>query len=239
MERRVASDGVAYVRTQFTLWYGTNAEYHWLRATPIDVVPGAVSGVVQPADAGLTAHVIHNDTIAADADVLQATGAPIESVDQPANMPSGGDIIVATANADLAQAADDPASIGGVTQPASVREIIQNVYKRSCVPNNTSWTVLQREHVLPISVLNWRQMLGAKHPPEHEVVQSVATFFPDEPDWNREGRPRLDIVLTFSNGHSARYHPRAALMWSTEQQPTDAMQKRMNYGKKLRAKHSA
>ena len=60
----------------------------------------------------------------------------------------------------------------------------------------------------------------------------VPTFFHDEPDPNQKDKPRLDIVVSFDNGVSARYHPSAVPIWLTETQPTGAMQTRY-----IRAKH--
>ena len=78
--------------------------------------------------------------------------------------------------------------------------------------------------------MDWQNML--KLPPGWTPTSFVPTFFHDEPDPNQRDKPRLDIVVSFDNGHSVRYHPRAAPIWSTSPQPTDAMQKRYN-----RAKH--
>ena len=97
------------------------------------------------------------------------------------------------------------------------------------------WAVDKTEHELDISILNWRQTLGKNFPEGEEVVKCMATFFTEEPDSNRAGKPRLDIVLTFSSGIWARYHPGAALIWSTDHLPTLAMEKRMQYRAKLRA----
>ena len=79
--------------------------------------------------------------------------------------------------------------------------------------------------------LDWGNML--KLPPGWTPTNFVPTFFPDEPDANQRDKPRLDIVVSFDNGHSVRYHPSAAPIWSTSPQPTDAMQKRYNRAKRL------
>ena len=81
--------------------------------------------------------------------------------------------------------------------------------------------------------MNWPRLLAASYPQGKVLLRSVATFFPMELDPNYDGKPRLDIVLTFADGTWARYHPRAALIWSTQQLPTDAMKIRMKYTRKL------
>ena len=80
--------------------------------------------------------------------------------------------------------------------------------------------------------LDWQNML--KLPPGWTPTNFVPTFFHDEPDPNQKGNPRLDIVVSFDNGVSARYHPSAVPIWSTETQPTDAMQTRYTRAKHLR-----
>ena len=79
--------------------------------------------------------------------------------------------------------------------------------------------------------MNWRNMLNL--PAGREPTSFVPTFFHQEPDPNQRDKPRLDIVVSFDNGDSVRYHPRAEPIWSTSPQPTDAMQKRYNRARKL------
>ena len=81
----------------------------------------------------------------------------------------------------------------------------------------------------------WQNML--KLPAGWTPTSFVPTFFHDEPDPNQRDKPRLDIVVSFDNGHSVRYHPNAFPIWSTSQQPTDAMQKRYNRAKQI-GRHS-
>ena len=79
--------------------------------------------------------------------------------------------------------------------------------------------------------MDWRNMLNL--PPGRAPTSFVPTFFHREPDPNQRDKPRLDIVVSFDNGDSVRYHPRADPIWSTSPQPTDAMQKRYNRAKTL------
>ena len=79
--------------------------------------------------------------------------------------------------------------------------------------------------------MNWRNMLNL--PAGREPTSFVPTFFHQEPDPNQRDKPRLDIVVSFDNGDSVRYHPSADPIWSTSPQPTDAMQQRYNRARKL------
>ena len=98
--------------------------------------------------------------------------------------------------------------------------------------NTNKWTVPANEE-LSTSICNWASALGPNYPSAEQVTKCVATFFEDEADHNQHGRPRLDIVVTFSNGLQVRYHPKATPIWSNEQQPTTAMEKRMQLMQKL------
>ena len=80
--------------------------------------------------------------------------------------------------------------------------------------------------------LDWQNMLHLG--PGWTPTNFVPTFFHDEPDPNQKDKPRLGIVVSFDNGVSARYHPSAVPIWSTETQPTDAMQTRYNRATNLR-----
>ena len=90
------------------------------------------------------------------------------------------------------------------------------------------------EHEMPLADYNWDKILGQHLPQGHTVVRSVATFFPAEADSNRQGAPRLDVVLTLSDNMTVHYHPKAELIWMNEPQPTIAMRARMNLAHKLR-----
>ena len=62
--------------------------------------------------------------------------------------------------------------------------------------------------------------------PGADITAAVPTFYEDEPDPNQRDAPRLDIVVSFADGRSVRYHPRAKPNWSDEVQPTEAMSMR-------------
>ena len=69
--------------------------------------------------------------------------------------------------------------------------------------------------------MNWSNVLkihlGAS------ITTVVPTLYQDEPDPNQRDAPRLDIVVSFADGRSVRYHPQADPIWSSQVQPTDAM----------------
>ena len=118
----------------------------------------------------------------------------------------------------------------------------QNIFKpllARCVYDEDAqqWDMGNIEQDLDMYIFNWRQRLDEHYPEGLEVVKCTATFFPDEADSNQAGKPRLDIVVTFSDGTWARYHPGAPVIWSTDNLPTKAMEKRMQYKAKLQVRH--
>ena len=61
-------------------------------------------------------------------------------------------------------------------------------------------------------------------------------FYLEEPDPTPQkwpDRPRLDALITFTDGRWVRWHPSGDLIWSTEDMPTAAMVTRINRKKKL------
>ena len=94
-----------------------------------------------------------------------------------------------------------------------------------------AWLTPATEPDARLCGMDWRNML--KLPPGWTPTSFVPTFFRDEPDANQKDKHRLDIVVSFGNGHAARYHPSADPIWSTSPQPTDAMQKRYNRAKTI------
>ena len=69
--------------------------------------------------------------------------------------------------------------------------------------------------------------------PRVTSVSVLPTFYADEPDPNQGDSTRLDVVVSFADGRSVRYHPSAGPTWSDEAQPTKAMQQRYNRARKL------
>ena len=69
-----------------------------------------------------------------------------------------------------------------------------------------------------------------------QVQKWEVMFYTEEPDptpprW--PDRPRLDILITFTDESWVRWHPSGDLIWSTETMPTTAMRIRMNRKQKL------
>ena len=114
------------------------------------------------------------------------------------------------------------------------RDILDPLYD-ACIWNeeNQEWIIPSLHTELEINKDYWRSVLGANFPARTNITKCVATFYHDEPDHNREFKPRLDIVLSFSNGTEARYHPKAKLIWSYEYRPTEAMQQRYRLAAKI------
>ena len=111
-------------------------------------------------------------------------------------------------------------------------------YNAGCVFNKESqqWTVPETHHLDLINQFPWTKMLhcGDEFPLQRFIVSTVPTFYLNEPDHNHNNKPRLDIVLTFNDGETVRYHPRAHHIWSSTEQPTRAMLKRYNLHEKLK-----
>ena len=93
------------------------------------------------------------------------------------------------------------------------------------------WNVTATEHRLPIDV-DWQSILQPSVAEHGEVQGATAKFFLDEPDPNRGGKPRLDIIVTFADARWCRYHPKAQLIWDTDPKPTPAMTQRYNYARR-------
>ena len=89
--------------------------------------------------------------------------------------------------------------------------------------------------------INWRTVARFKSAVfENLRVESwTVQFYEDEPDPTPEeypDRPRLDAVLTFSDGTWARWHPSGEPIFSTQPMPTAAMVIRFNR-KRILFKH--
>ena len=90
------------------------------------------------------------------------------------------------------------------------------------------------EHLHEAFDVDWRRVIPASG--SLQVEAWAVAFYDEEPDptpplW--PDRPRLDIVVTFTDGNWVRWHPKAKLIWSTDLMPTDAMRCRMNRKAKL------
>ena len=166
-------------------------------------------------------------------------------VQQPARsegwIRADGTIPVATAS---------PFSASGVVPPASGQVIRSD--EKICIKRDVFAPLLAQCHwdartmtwLLPepqpdarLVSMDWSKMLHI--PSESDITSVLPTFYVDEPDHNQRNSPRLDIVVSFTDGRSVRYHPSADPIWSDEAQPTEAMQQRYNRARKLAKKLQA
>ena len=101
-----------------------------------------------------------------------------------------------------------------------------------------TWLIPETRPDARLLNMDWPNML--KIHPGANITAVVPTFYRGEPDPNQDDAPRLDIVVSFADGRSVRYHPSAEPIWSDEPQPTKAMQTRYNRAKNIAKKlHSA
>ena len=148
--------------------------------------------------------------------------------------------------------ADNPAATPAATsadlsilpfqQPLITSKIkdIFNHYNAGCAFNEDSqqWAIPQTHSLNLLDQFNWTKMLdcGDDFLQGRTIVSTTPTFYRDEPDSNRHNKPRLDILVEFNDGITARYHPGAADIWSTTPQPTKAMDNRYKLAASLRRK---
>ena len=76
-----------------------------------------------------------------------------------------------------------------------------------------------------------------------KLTSARPMFYTDEPDANqrdeyKQYKPRLDILLSMSDGTWVRYHPSADTIHSTASVPSQAVQNRYNRRKNLLKKES-
>ena len=136
----------------------------------------------------------------------------------------------------LALFSDDSSAGKPVQQPVLSINIKDDVFKpllEAC-----TWDQATRTWLTPptssderLGNMDWRKMLDLPH--GWTPTSFVPTFFEKESDPNRGDKPRLDVVISFSNLESVRYHPGAAPIWSQTPQPTEAMRIRYNRAKNL------
>jgi hypothetical protein len=103
-------------------------------------------------------------------------------------------------------------------------------------PMSRTWACPE-SNALPLRTMlhayPWRVMLGHAFPATAVIQSILPTFFHGEPDNNQQNKPRLDIVITFGDGESVRYHPNATSIRSSEPMPSIAMTKRYQLAAKL------
>ena len=71
---------------------------------------------------------------------------------------------------------------------------------------------------------------------EHAIIRIMPTFYVDEADHNRDGKPRLDLVIEFNDGEAVRYHPDANPISLPASADNEAMRQRRNYLTNIRRK---
>ena len=94
------------------------------------------------------------------------------------------------------------------------------------------------QHLQTVFQMDWPVVGGYKSAVlESLQVQNWEPVFyeaeadPTPPLW--PDRPRLDILIIFTDESWIRWHPSGKLIWSTEAQPTPAMQTQLNRTRKL------
>ena len=74
------------------------------------------------------------------------------------------------------------------------------------------------------------------HRGQHAITRIMPTFYVDEADHNRYGKPRLDLVIEFNDGEAVRYHPDANPISLPASADNEAMRQRRNYLSNIRRK---
>ena len=121
------------------------------------------------------------------------------------------------------------------TGGGKIRDWMDAIFDTCCTKREGApWEVAALEHPCSIDAWNWRKILGEQWPAGQTLQAVHGCFYPEEADPNRDGAPRLDMVLPFDNAVWVRYHPKARhLIWSTDPMPSPAMAQRMKYKRKM------
>ena len=188
--------------------------------------PAAHSGALQPAAASSSSRyeVIASGGASETQEEQQQPAQPAATADEGPLQWTIAPISSAPVGGSAGQPAPQP-------QLAIKRDVLEPLLEACTWDDALGWMTPATGPDDRLFGMNWRNMLNL--PAGREPTSFVPTFFPAEPDPNQRDKPRLDIVVSFDNGDSVRYHPRAEPIWSTSPQPTDAMQKRYNRARKL------
>ena len=212
---RIARDGVAYTHAQFIDHFGdTKGEHKWQAAL---VATEHAVGVD-------TEHAVGVATEHAVVEEHQRMTIPSTETPRPKPAPPPLPITPQLANASSSVATEHAINIK--------RDVFKPLLAQcQWDAENRSWRLPETKLDARLLALDWPRMI---HSASDKVARSVLpTFYPREPDHNQHDKPRLDLVVSFADGTSVRYHPSATPIWSDETQPTDAMQKRYNRAAKL------
>ena len=77
-----------------------------------------------------------------------------------------------------------------------------------------TWAVPENSPSLPLA-LDWQTMAKLSPAASKMLICAEPTFYHEEADTNQGDKPRLDVLLRFSDGSWVRYHPSAEPVAST------------------------
>ena len=106
-----------------------------------------------------------------------------------------------------------------------------------------TWDKEQKKWITPateelsLKFWNWATIAKLDGWQADLIISVTPHFYDEEPDANQMNKPRLDILLSMSDGTWVRYHPSAKLIWNHEG-TTSAMRTRANLAVKLSKKES-
>ena len=214
---RIAQNGQAYTWEEFLEYYGKAAWKRWCdaehpdRDRPRFPGPPVVSAMASAATLPSSPYVQAASTL-------------------PASPPSPSPAPPAAAAAAPAPAGASAAAADRRPQRSSrrvkIREDVLDPLLAACHwdEGTRTWQIPQTARDPRLLDMDWRNMLNIQT--AAGITAATPTFYKDEADPNRGDKPRLDIVVSFADGRSVRYHPRAKPIWSDEVQPTEAMSMR-------------
>ena len=188
-----------------------------------------------PSAAAAPARPAHSDSDAAPAANFElALAAPItytiESFYRTGSSALAPEAVPAIPQHSLIQLATQKDVLGHILHP--LRRAIRGVFPEWNLPVrlNINGTHKPLHCLHEVFVLDYESVIGPALL-NLQVQEWKPQFYEEEPDPTpRYARdtPRLDILITFTDGTWLRWHPDANLIWSTTPQPTDAMRQRMN-----------
>ena len=124
------------------------------------------------------------------------------------------------------------------TAKASIRNMVLKPMIQQC-----TWDKEQKKWNIPaakelLDEWNWAALAKLDGWQAGNLTSARPMFYTDEPDANQDDKPRLDILLSMSDGTWVRYHPSADTIHSTAPVPSQAVQNRYNRRKNLLKKES-
>ena len=135
-----------------------------------------------------------------------------------------------------------PSPDAGKAQSNTFRATVLEPLIQQC-----TWDKDQKKWITPatkelLDEWDWAAMAKLDDEKAGKLTSARPMFYTDEPDANqrdeyKQYKPRLDILLSMSDGTWVRYHPSAKLIWNHEG-TTSAMRARANLALKLSKKES-